>query len=56
MQVNDLAEIFAAAGLEYKKFDDVPAAYMTALKDSGRSDLIFVGGSTFIVADFLESL
>ncbi len=56
MPVNDLAERFSAAGLEYRKFEDVMTAYKSALKESEPSDLIYIGGSTFIVADFLESL
>lgn len=56
MPVNDLAERFSAAGLKYRKFEDVMAAYKSALKESEPSDLIYIGGSTFIVADFLESL
>lgn len=56
LPVNDLAKEFAGAGLEYRKYENVQAAYKSALKDSELTDLIYVGGSTFIVADFLESL
>jgi dihydrofolate synthase/folylpolyglutamate synthase len=56
MQVNEMAEKFKRAGLRYKVFNNVPDAYESALEDSEPTDLIYVGGSTFIVADFLVSL
>lgn len=35
-------------------FKSVAEAYEKALAEAGKSDLIFVGGSTFVVADFLK--
>ncbi|MBI1305431.1 MAG: bifunctional folylpolyglutamate synthase/dihydrofolate synthase [Bacteroidetes bacterium] len=34
-------------------FNDVISAYTKALENAGKDDLIFVGGSTFVVADLL---
>lgn len=49
------AEEFAALarqhGLAGESFADVPTAVRAALQDSTTDDLIFIGGSTFIVAD-----
>lgn len=53
----DLAEAARAAGLEV--VDVIPSvtdAYKKALAASGEGDMVFVGGSTFVVADLLESL
>lgn len=35
-------------------FDTVEAAYQKALNDAGKNDFIFVGGSSYIVADLLS--
>ena len=43
-------------GLEGRPFGDVKSAYMQALKDAKPQDLIYVGGSTFVVADLLTHL
>ncbi len=43
-------------GLEGRPFGDVKSAYMQALKDARPQDLIYVGGSTFVVADLLTHL
>lgn len=53
---NILKEKAEIAGLKGEKYQDVPSAYGSALKKSGPNDLIFVGGSTFIVADLLASI
>lgn len=55
MQVGDLAQIGKEKGLQGRVFPNVEAAYASALKDAAPDDLIYVGGSTFIVADFLSS-
>lgn len=34
-------------------FSDVESAYLSAYKNAAAEDLIFIGGSTFVVADFL---
>ncbi len=43
-------------GLEGRPFGDVKSAYVQALKDARPQDLIYVGGSTFVVADLLTHL
>lgn len=52
----DLQERFIQAGLDGKVFDTVARAYSAASDDARENDVIFIGGSTFIVADFLASL
>lgn len=50
-------EILAMArdnGLSGRAFPTVEEAYQTALSDADKDDFIFVGGSTFIVADLLK--
>jgi dihydrofolate synthase/folylpolyglutamate synthase len=52
-------ELFAearAAELEGSTFATVPNAYQAALQEAKENDLIFVGGSTFVVADLLTYL
>lgn len=41
-------------GLKGDAFPDVPAAIQQAKKNAGVNDLIFIGGSTFVVADALS--
>jgi len=43
-------------GLEGRPFGDVKSAYIKALDDARPQDLIYVGGSTFVVADLLTHL
>jgi dihydrofolate synthase/folylpolyglutamate synthase len=45
----------AAFGLEGRAFPTVAAAYRAALSDASPDDFIFVGGSTFVVADLLSA-
>lgn len=46
----------ASANLKGQWFTDVPTAYAKAINDSSSDDLIFVGGSSYIVADLLAHL
>jgi dihydrofolate synthase/folylpolyglutamate synthase len=39
--------------LKGRDFPAVKSAYQAALKSAGKNDLVFVGGSTFIVAEVL---
>lgn len=39
--------------LKGKSFSSVNTAYKTAMKNAGEDDLIFIGGSTFVVAEVL---
>ena len=51
MPANELADKALAFGLEGVTVPDVNEAYQEALKKAGENDFIFVGGSTFVVAD-----
>jgi dihydrofolate synthase/folylpolyglutamate synthase len=51
-----LAEKAAAAGLQGKICGSVSDGYKNALSEAGKGDMIFVGGSTFVVADLLTIL
>ena len=42
-------------GLEGRIFKDVDSAYYEAKQNADKEDLIYIGGSTFIVADFLKN-
>lgn len=43
-------------GLEGEAFDNVAAAFSMALSKAKEKDLIYIGGSTFVVADLLQHL
>ena len=53
LPAEELKVKFTEAGLPGQVYPDVKSAYEAALNDSGQSDIVFVGGSTFIVADLL---
>ena len=44
------------AGLKGRSFPTVKGAYDAALADCERDDMVYVGGSTFVVADLLAAL
>jgi len=46
----------AGHGLTGEAYESVAKAYHAAQERAGKDDLIFTGGSTFVVADLLESL
>ena len=50
---NELAKKAAKSGLNGKAFPDVKAALAAARESSNKDDLIFIGGSTFIVSEIL---
>lgn len=52
----ELAQIAAECSIGGKVFASVPEAYEAAVADAGAGDTIFIGGSTFIVADLLAHL
>ena len=54
LDVNTIMEIGKKYGLTAKCFPDVKCAYQQALSESLPADFIFVGGSSYIVADFLS--
>lgn len=56
LPVAQLKERFDAAGLQGQCFPDVKNAYDAAMSCASPEDIVFVGGSTFIVADLFGSL
>lgn len=50
-----LEEKFFEKGLSGKRYDNVAQAFEAAKNEAAQEDIIFIGGSTFIVADFLET-
>ena len=56
MPATQLAEIANQCGLIGEQYPSVEEAYNAALAAAQPSDTIFIGGSTFIVADLLTSL
>ena len=53
MPVEETAKYFEEAGLSYRTFPSVSAALEAAKNEAGIADLIFVGGSTFTVAEII---
>lgn len=51
LEVSVLAEKATAVGLSGKIFPTVEAAYQAAQKNATAQDMIFIGGSTFVVAE-----
>ena len=43
-------------GLKGRKFPNVADAYNAAMQDASAEDFVFIGGSSYIVADFLEHI
>lgn len=56
MPVEELVRKAAACGISGNMYGTVPEAWHAALAAAGTDDLIYVGGSTFIVADLLAHL
>ncbi len=56
MNVEDLRNRAEAAGLHGKAFPTVLQAFEAAKREAGMEDTVFIGGSTFVVADLLASL
>ncbi len=48
-------QLAASHELTGESFPDVKAAYQAAMKNAKEEDVIFVGGSCYIIADFLKS-
>jgi dihydrofolate synthase / folylpolyglutamate synthase len=53
MNEKELARIAAGFGLAGNAFPVVERAFATACRNAGRNDMVFVGGSTFVVAEIL---
>lgn len=56
MKVNDLRQLAGEAGYEGKTFNEVKNAVRAARNAASPEDMIYIGGSTFIVADYLATL
>jgi dihydrofolate synthase/folylpolyglutamate synthase len=56
LDVDMLSEAATAHDLKGESFDSVMTAYTAALTHAGPNDLVFIGGSTFVVADLLTGL
>lgn len=53
---SDLAAIASDLGLSGQAYPSVEAAYKAALQDAQADDFVYVGGSTFVVADLMAFL
>ena len=56
MPAKDFSQIAQKHQLKGSCFENVETAYHAAKQNANKDDLIFVGGSTFIVADMLKSI
>lgn len=56
LPVSELAHYFEALNLNFSVHSTVESAYLEAKKQAISSDFIFIGGSTFVVADYLTFL
>lgn len=56
LPASELAARAAMLGIEGSIIDSVAEAYKKVLAETDKDDMVFVGGSTFVVADLLESL
>lgn len=55
LEAEQVREIFAKKGIKGKAYKDVDMAVKAALSEASPDDIIYVGGSTFVVADYLTS-
>jgi len=53
LDVNTLKETFINHGFKGESYNSVQEAYQSALNKSASDDLIFIGGSTFVVAEIV---
>ena len=53
-KVEDLAKMATDAGLNGESFDTVKKAAAAAIKEAGKDDVVFIGGSSYVVADYLS--
>lgn len=56
LSAQEVATIATKYGLQGNCYDNVATAYAAAQSDACEDDLIFVGGSTFVVADLIKQL
>lgn len=55
LKAEKVAEICAGKGLKGKCYPTVFKAYTAAIEESENADFVFVGGSSYVVADFLAN-
>lgn len=51
---HEYEDLLKKENLNYLIFNTVQEGYLAALKNSNSEDLIFIGGSNFVIGDFLE--
>lgn len=56
MPADQLGDLFKKAGLPHEVIPQAPEAYRRALEATEADDILYVGGSTFVVADVLACL
>ncbi len=56
IKAEKVAQMAQEAGLQGAHFQSVNEAYDKAMEDSSQNDFIFVGGSSYVVADLLTAL
>jgi hypothetical protein len=54
MKLDELSLLFEEQGIDFVQFLHVAEAYKNAKLNAGTNDMIYIGGSTFVVADFLD--
>ncbi len=54
LEVSELSAMAKDFGLEHQSYPNVSEAYQAAFNAAQSGDLVFVGGSTFVVGDFLK--
>ena len=50
----DYEDLLIKSKINYKIFDSVQEAYLSAKQECTNTEMIFIGGSNFVVGDFLE--
>jgi dihydrofolate synthase/folylpolyglutamate synthase len=55
LEVSKLAEAFSASGKKYTVYTSVTAAWNAALSCAKKEDIVFAGGSTFVVGEILAA-
>lgn len=53
MKISDLTMFFEKSNLEYEAIGSVSESYEKALSDSKGNDAVYIGGSTFVVAEIV---
>ena len=56
MPAEDVCQRASAHGLHGTAYPDVASAFAAAQKNASAEDIIYIGGSTFVVADMLKSI